>query len=118
MAGTNIDGSTIGIAWIGVMCNDNWGYGLSQSQYTTDIASRVQLTAHELGHNWNACHCNQSGCTGGGTDSGALQRAGGGCRTLTFSCPTRYIHTVTEMTHKDDLFACRDLLAAWLQQVK
>ena len=54
----------------------------------------------------------------GGTDSGALQRAGGGCRTLTFSCPTRYIHTVTEMTHKDDLFACRDLLAAWLQQVK
>lgn len=54
----------------------------------------------------------------GGTDSGALQRAGAGSRTLTFSCPTRYIHTVTEMVHLDDLHACRDLMAAWLGQVK
>lgn len=54
----------------------------------------------------------------GGTDSGAIQRAAAGTRTLTFSCPTRYIHTVTEMIHLDDLHACRDLLAAWLGQVK
>ena len=54
----------------------------------------------------------------GGTDSGAIQRAAAGTRTLTFSCPTRYIHTVTEMIHLDDLNACRDLLAAWLAQVK
>ena len=54
----------------------------------------------------------------GGTDSGAIQRAGEGARVLTFSCPTRYIHTVTEMIHQNDLFACRDLLAAWLAQVK
>jgi len=54
----------------------------------------------------------------GGTDSGAIQRAAAGARTLTFSCPTRYIHTVTEMVHMDDLTACADLLAAWLEQVK
>lgn len=50
----------------------------------------------------------------GGTDSGAIQRAGAGVRTLTLSCPTRYIHTVTEMVSVDDLHACRDLLAVFL----
>lgn len=52
----------------------------------------------------------------GGTDAGAMQRSRGGVRTLTLSCPTRYIHTVTEMVHTDDLHACRDLLAAYLAQ--
>lgn len=50
----------------------------------------------------------------GSTDAAALQRAGGGNRAFTLSCPTRYIHTVTEMVHLDDMAACRDLLAAWL----
>jgi endoglucanase len=54
----------------------------------------------------------------GGTDSGALQRAGLGTRVFTLSCPTRYIHTVTEMVHDDDLHACRDLLAAYLAQAQ
>lgn len=52
----------------------------------------------------------------GGTDSGAMQRARCGSRTLTLSCPTRYVHTVTEMVHEDDLAACRDLLAAYLAE--
>lgn len=50
----------------------------------------------------------------GGTDSGTIQRSGAGVRTFTLSCPTRYIHTVTESIHLDDLHACRDLLAAYL----
>jgi endoglucanase len=54
----------------------------------------------------------------GGTDAAALQRTGVGVRAFTLSCPTRYIHTVTEMVHRDDLHACRDLLAAYLQQLK
>jgi endoglucanase len=52
----------------------------------------------------------------GGTDAGTIQRAGPGVRTFTLSCPTRYIHTVTEMIHRDDMNACRDLLAAYLSQ--
>jgi len=52
----------------------------------------------------------------GGTDSGALQRAAAGARVFTLSCPTRYIHTVTEMVHETDLHACRDLLAVYLTQ--
>lgn len=54
----------------------------------------------------------------GGTDSGTMQRAGSGARVLTLSCPTRYIHTVTEMVHLDDLHACRDILAAYLSEAK
>ncbi len=50
----------------------------------------------------------------GGTDAGAIQRALTGVPTFTLSCPTRYIHTVTESVHLDDLHASRDLLAAWL----
>ena len=53
----------------------------------------------------------------GGTDAGTIQRAGAGVRAFTLSCPTRYIHTVAEMVHLDDLNACRDLLAAYLADV-
>jgi endoglucanase len=54
----------------------------------------------------------------GGTDTAGIQRAGPGVRSFTLSCPTRYIHTVTEMVHRDDLYACRDLLHRYLEQVK
>ena len=52
----------------------------------------------------------------GGTDSLAIQRKGEGYRVMTLVCGTRYIHSVTETIHKDDLFACRDLLTAYLAQ--
>jgi endoglucanase len=53
----------------------------------------------------------------GGTDTAGIQKAGPGTRAFTLSCPTRYIHTAVEMVHKDDLNACRDLLAAYLADV-
>ena len=55
--GKQIDGSVIGIAWLGVVCNSSYGYGLSQSDFNGNFASATDLTAHELGHNWNASHC-------------------------------------------------------------
>jgi hypothetical protein len=67
--GREVDGTVIGRAFVGVICSSSSAYGFSQSQYTTDFTNRTQLTTHELGHNWNACHCNQSGCTGGDPDS-------------------------------------------------
>ncbi len=54
----------------------------------------------------------------GGTDAGTIQAAGPGVRTMTLSVPTRYIHTVTEMVHEDDMHATRNLLAAYLAEVK
>jgi tetrahedral aminopeptidase len=51
----------------------------------------------------------------GGTDAGPMQRSRGGFRTMTFSVPTRNIHTVTECIHKRDLQSAIDLLSAWLE---
>ncbi len=50
----------------------------------------------------------------GGTDAGALQRARAGCKAITLSVPCRYVHTVTETVHKDDLKAAVDLIVAYL----
>ncbi len=52
----------------------------------------------------------------GGTDTAPMQRAGPGYRAMTYSIPTRYIHSVTETIHKRDLQSAIDLLAAWLQK--
>ena len=52
----------------------------------------------------------------GGTDAGTMQRAGRGYRVVTLLTPTRYIHTVTEMVHRSDVAAARDLLAAYLAE--
>ncbi len=50
----------------------------------------------------------------GSTDAAAMQRAGAGCKTITLSVPTRYIHTICETVHKTDVQGTIDLLAAWL----
>ncbi|MFN8178444.1 MAG: M42 family metallopeptidase [bacterium] len=52
--------------------------------------------------------------TRGGTDTAAIQRAGGGVPSSCISIPTRYVHSVTEMCHKKDVQASIDLLAAFL----
>lgn len=51
----------------------------------------------------------------GGTDGGALQRARGGSVSITLSVPTRYLHTVNEMTTEKDIEATINLLAAYLE---
>ena len=51
----------------------------------------------------------------GGTDAGGVQRLHGGIPSFTLSIPCRYIHTVNETVHKDDLQACIDLLAAFIE---
>jgi Metallo-peptidase family M12 len=57
LTGKNLVGSTIGIAYVGVICNEPFGYGLSQTFFSMNLSDRVSLTAHEIGHNWNAGHC-------------------------------------------------------------
>ena len=48
-------------------------------------------------------------------DCTTIQTKASGHRVLTIVCPTRYVHTVTEMVRTDDLAATRDLLAAYLK---
>jgi endoglucanase len=52
----------------------------------------------------------------GGTDAGPIQRARSGCRAITLSVPTRYIHTVTETIHRKDLEATLSLLRAFCEE--
>ncbi len=51
----------------------------------------------------------------GGTDGAAAQQAAAGARAVGIVVGTRYIHTVTEMVHKTDLVAARDILVAYLR---
>jgi len=52
----------------------------------------------------------------GGQDGAAAQQAATGARAIGIVVGTRYIHTVTEMIHKTDLEAARDMLVAYLKQ--
>jgi|SRR5579862_2548503 len=52
----------------------------------------------------------------GGTDSGAIQRLHGGIPSFTLSVPTRYVHTVNETVHEDDVQASIDLLARYIEE--
>lgn len=53
----------------------------------------------------------------GGQDGAAVQRSRRGVRTICLACPVKYIHTVTEMSHLDDLHSYHTLLTAWLESL-
>lgn len=81
MTGVNLSGSVIGIASLGSVCFNSSAYGLSQSRFTSNLTSRAGLTAHELGHNFGANHCNGASdcyimCSGLGGCGGRLDRFG------------------------------------------
>lgn len=60
MIGRGLFDEAVGIAWIGTVCDDlaeGFSYGVSQSRFSENFSFRVGLTAHELGHNWDADHC-------------------------------------------------------------
>lgn len=57
MTGKSLDGATIGISAVGVICSRKNGYGLTESRFSNNLSRRAALLAHELGHNWNAQHC-------------------------------------------------------------
>lgn len=52
---------TVGIAYLGTICDRSSGYGVSRA-YSSSFNTNVELVAHELGHNWNAGHCGGGGC--------------------------------------------------------
>ena len=58
--GRNLDGSTVGIAYLGVLCNDFFGYGVDQNLSNDTTSSLV--FAHELGHNFGAPHDGEDAC--------------------------------------------------------
>ena len=53
--------------------------------------------------------------TTGGTDAGAIQRSKSGVSACTVSIPTRYIHSVVEMCHKEDIESSIKLMSKFLE---
>lgn len=51
----------------------------------------------------------------GGTDAGGIQKLHGGIPSFTLSIPCRYVHTVNETVHSDDVDASVDLLAKYIE---
>lgn len=50
----------------------------------------------------------------GGTDASTIQASSAGCKTLTLSVPCRYVHTITESIHTQDIAAVVNLLTTYL----
>lgn len=71
LTGVEHDDWYIGYAWFGVVCNSQGGYGISEI-YQGLLRSSA-LTAHEIGHNFSAIHCDGNG------DCQVMCRTIGGC---------------------------------------
>jgi len=92
-------GTTVGVAYLNVICNRPDGaYGLSQTHFDTDFARRVALTAHEIGHNWGAEHCNDD------SDCQIMCTAIGACEPTISSFGSSAVATIT--AHRDST-SCR-----------
>lgn len=76
-SGVNFSGGTIGLAYVGVVCNSGFYYGIVESRYTSSVTFRTSLTAHELGHNWGSGHCDSS------TPCHIMCSGNGGCNGIT-----------------------------------
>jgi len=62
----------LGVAFVSVVCTDA-GYGVSASKFSDNLALRVALTSHEIGHNFSCDHCDVE------PDCGVMCAGLGGC---------------------------------------
>ncbi|MGE3164071.1 MAG: M12 family metallo-peptidase [Planctomycetota bacterium] len=61
--GKELNGSVIGQAsGIGTVCNSGSRYAISQAFFNGSGTQRTALVAHEMGHDWDASHCDGSTC--------------------------------------------------------
>ena len=92
------------------------GVGLMIMDSTTiaDIGLIEEIEAIATNNN---IKCQRGVLARGGQDGAVIQRSRSGVRTVVFGCPVKYIHTVTEMSHKVDLESYHQLLAAYLNSL-
>ncbi len=91
------------------------GFGLHVKD-SSFIADRELIAEFEALAEKNKIPYQRTMLRAGGQDGAAAQQAAAGARAVGIVVGTRYIHTVTEMLHRSDLEAARDILAAYLKQ--
>jgi hypothetical protein len=55
MTARPLSDNVIGLAYVGVVCSQSWGFGWTWGQ--NGLSSETSILGHELGHNWSAPHC-------------------------------------------------------------
>jgi len=59
MTGRDLDGNTVGISYMGSVCDGQYADSLSEGGHSTLMSALI--AAHELGHNFNAPHDGETG---------------------------------------------------------
>jgi endoglucanase len=77
-----------------------------------DLIRQVEAIASEQN-----IKCQRGILARGGQDGAMIQRSRRGVKTVVFACPIKFIHTVTEMAHRDDLDSYCRLLSAFLSRL-
>ena len=90
---------------------DGFGLHVRDTSFIADrgMVAEVERLAQEKGIPYQ-----RTMLRAGGQDGAAAQQAAAGAKAIGIVVGTRYIHTVTEMAHKTDLQAARDILVAYL----
>ena len=103
-SGVNFSGGTIGLAYLGVVCNSvfNAQYGVVESRYTNTLNFRVSLSAHEIGHNWSATHCDSDG----NSDCNIMCSANGACGGISGSNLRLNSRAFNEITNRLNSVSC------------
>ena len=68
--GRDLNGSTVGIAYLGTLCSRSFGVAVSETRFGGTSGSLT--IAHEIGHNFAAPHDNESGSPCGSTPGNFL----------------------------------------------
>ena len=54
--GVDLNGTTVGLAFIGTMCDERSSLGLTEDGGTRPLATVISIASHEVGHNFNMRH--------------------------------------------------------------
>lgn len=59
-SGKNFDSNIVGVAYVGVLCSQGWGFGINE--FRGSGSSGAMILAHEMGHNFGAPHDGSGAC--------------------------------------------------------